>query len=113
MKSYEIQNDIEKLARARRQKIDGMLLRDIAEYIAEQLEEQRTEIQEATEEDSDKAAEAIEQAASEFVYNNADGASEYYRQDLRRFIEKLADALGYTPSCYTAERLQNMALLTY
>ena len=77
MKSYEIQADIEKLAKARRCAIDGMLARDIAEYIIEQLDKQRAEIEDTAQEDSDTAADMIADAAGEFLNRQADIDGEY------------------------------------
>ena len=111
MKKYI--NDIEKLAKARGISIDGMLARDIAEYIREELHAADMEAQEAAEDSADKMADAIEEAAAEFVGYQAQAGGEYYKKDLRQFLGKIADALGYTPAYGQAERIENMQLLTY
>lgn len=105
--------DIKKLAAARGVDLDGMLARDIAAYIAEALEVARAEATEAAEDDADAAADHIEEAAAEFVRYNAQAGGGYYRQDLRKFLAKISDALGYMPAYGQAERIEALQVLTY
>lgn len=105
--------DIKKLAAARGVDLDGMLARDIAAYIAEAIEAARAEATEAAEDDADEAADHIEEAAADFVRNNSQAGGGYYRQDLRQFLAKISDALGYIPAYGQAERIEALQVLTY
>ena len=111
MNRNEIKAILNRTAKRRGVEIDGLLLRDYVEDIAEMLATERSNADEAHEEDADNEADEIIAALDEFVYNTE--LNEQQSAQTRRMLDGIAGALHNLPCYRTDDKINLLKLKLY
>ena len=105
MNRNEIKATLNRTAKRRGVEIDGLLLRDYVEEIADMLATERSNADESAEEDADNAADEIIAALDDFIYHT--DLNEEQRIHTRRMLDGIAGAL-YNLPCYRTDDKINL-----
>lgn len=111
MNRNEIKATLKRTAKRRGVEIDGLLLRDYVEDIAEMLATERSNADEAHEEDADNAADDILAALDDFIYNT--DINEQQRAQTIRLLDGIAGALYNLPCYRTDDKINYLKLKLY
>lgn len=103
----EIKATLKRTAKRRGVEIDGLLLRDYVEDIAEMLATERSNTDEAHEEDADEILAALD----DFVYNTE--LNEQQRTQTMRLLDGIAGALYNLPCYRTDDKINYLKLKLY
>lgn len=111
MNRNEIKATLNRTAKRRGVEIDGLLMRDYVEDIAEMLATERANADESAEEDADNAADEIIAALDEFIYNT--NLNEGQRAQTMRLLDGIAGSLYNLPCYRTDDKINLLKLKLY